>query len=76
MDQNTYLVPPGSADIFFPTNFAQLAPLYRHAVQSAQPAYTGVKAPAPGKPLLTRWLLQFLKKGFRRTSLLAVLFGS
>ena len=30
-DHSTYLVPPGSADVLFPTNFPQLQHLYRQA---------------------------------------------
>lgn len=35
-DHGSYLVPRGTADIFFPTDFALLCELYRDAAQQAQ----------------------------------------
>lgn len=37
-DHGSYLVPRGTADIFFPTDFALLGALYRQAAQRAQRA--------------------------------------
>jgi hypothetical protein len=38
VDHRTYLVPRGTADIFFPTDFPLLCQLYRRAAAAASPA--------------------------------------
>lgn len=48
MDHRTYLVPRGTADIFFPTDFPLLCQLYRHAAAAASPARSAAGAGGGG----------------------------
>jgi hypothetical protein len=52
-DHGTYLVPLGSADIFFPTDFALLERMYDSVARSHVPGFAGGEGLSPGMPYVS-----------------------